>query len=35
MKDSRNDLGTLIDDQKGKKVNVLPTDRPTDQHGDV
>ena len=30
MKDSRNDIGTLIDDQKGIKVNVLPTDRPTD-----
>ena len=30
MKDSRNDIGTLIDNQKGKKVNVLPTDRRTD-----
>ena len=30
MRDSRNDLGTLIGGQKGIKVNVLPTDRPTD-----
>ena len=34
MRDSRNDLGTLLGGQKGIKVNVLPTDRPTDRPTD-
>ena len=39
MRDSRNDLGTLIGGQKGIKVNVLPSNQPTDgwtdRHGDI
>ena len=35
MRDSRNDLGTLIGGQKGIKVNVLPTDQPTDGRTDT
>ena len=35
MKDSRNDIGTLIGGQKGIKVNVLPTDRLTDGRTDT